>query len=123
MVRPVWAAIGVCIGLSSVRADSPQTLGIQAKAVLNAHCAGCHGGGKANKGGFGFVLDRDRLVHRQLVVPGKAGQSDLLRASKKARCRRVRMPLGLRRPKSKLCKPGSTPERLRSKSRSLLSAS
>ena len=30
------------------------------------------------KGGFGFVLDRDQLVSRLLVVPGKAGQSDLM---------------------------------------------
>jgi mono/diheme cytochrome c family protein len=50
----------------------------QAKALLQTHCAGCHGGGKASKGGFGFVLDRDRLVGRQLVTPGKARESDLL---------------------------------------------
>ncbi len=37
----------------------------------------CHGGGKAAKGRFGFVLDRDRLVSRGLVAPGKAGDSDL----------------------------------------------
>ncbi len=49
----------------------------QAKAILQTHCAGCHGGGKANKGGFGFVLDRDRLVGRSLVMPGQASQSDL----------------------------------------------
>src|SRR5437879_1697869 len=51
-------------------------LGEKAKAVLQTHCAGCHAGGKA-KGGFGFVLDREQLVSRLLVVPGKANQSDL----------------------------------------------
>ena len=46
--------------------------------MLQTYCAGCHGGGKAAKGGFGFVLDRDRLVGRQLVVPGKPSASDLV---------------------------------------------
>jgi mono/diheme cytochrome c family protein len=54
-----------------------KTLPEQAKAVLQTHCAPCHGGGKAAKGGFGFVLDRDRLISRLLVMPGKAQQSDL----------------------------------------------
>lgn len=52
-------------------------LGPEAKAILQTHCAGCHGGGTASKGGFGFVLDRDRLIGRLLVTPGQAGQSDL----------------------------------------------
>ncbi len=51
--------------------------GPDARAILQAHCAGCHGGGKASKGGFGFVLDRDRLIGRLLVTPGQAAQSDL----------------------------------------------
>ena len=59
-----------------VRAAQPETLGDRARAVLKTHCAGCHAGGKA-KGGFGFVLDRDQLIDRLLVVPGKSGQSDL----------------------------------------------
>jgi mono/diheme cytochrome c family protein len=51
----------------------------QVKEILRTHCAVCHGGGKAAKGGFGFVLDRDRLVSRRLVVPGDASASDLYR--------------------------------------------
>jgi len=51
--------------------------GPEAKAILQTHCASCHGGGKANKGGFGFVLDRDLLVSRLLVTPSRADQSDL----------------------------------------------
>jgi len=58
-------------------ADAPEDLGSKVKAILQSHCAGCHGGGKAHKGGFGFVLDRELLVGRSLVVPGKADQSDL----------------------------------------------
>ncbi len=61
----------------SAWADPADALGDQARSILQAHCAGCHGGGKAAKGGFGFVLDRDQLVSRLLVVPGKAGQSEL----------------------------------------------
>jgi mono/diheme cytochrome c family protein len=69
-----------CLALSPgvVGADPPEPLGEQARAILQANCAGCHAGGKAAKGGFGFVLDRDRLVSRQLVVPGKANASDLV---------------------------------------------
>lgn len=62
---------------SDVFADTPEVLGAKAKAVLQTHCAACHSGGKA-KGGFGFVLDRELLVGRNLVVPGKASQSDLI---------------------------------------------
>lgn len=58
-------------------ADEPEPLASQAKAILQAHCAKCHGGGKAAKGGFGFLLDRDQLVSRELVVAGKANQSEL----------------------------------------------
>jgi mono/diheme cytochrome c family protein len=72
-------ASAVLLAPRSARADPPQlqTLAGQARAVLQAHCAGCHGGGKAVKGGFGFVLDRDLLISRLLVVPGKARESDL----------------------------------------------
>lgn len=59
-------------------AQPADPLGPQAKAILQTHCAGCHGGGKAVKGGFGFVLDRDQLVARLLVAPGKAHLSELL---------------------------------------------
>jgi len=60
--------------LQALWADEP--VGQQARAILQTHCAACHANGKA-KGGFGFVLDRDLLVSRVLVVPGHANQSDL----------------------------------------------
>ncbi len=56
--------------------DNPR-LGQDAKTILQTYCADCHGGGKAIKGGFGFVLDRDLLVSRGLIHPGQANQSDL----------------------------------------------
>src|SRR5438876_787702 len=72
----LWAA-GIGLMPSTALAQSPAPLAQQAKAILQANCANCHGGGKAAKGGFGFVLDRDRLVSRFIVTPGQAGQSDL----------------------------------------------
>lgn len=62
------------------RADGPEAAALakQARAILQSHCAGCHGGGSgAAKGGFGFVLDHDRLLSRTLVVPGKPRESEL----------------------------------------------
>jgi mono/diheme cytochrome c family protein len=79
MKKLLWLllAAGFALSPAAAGADEPSPLGQEAKAILQAHCAGCHGGGKAAKGGFGFVLDRDQLVSRLLVTPGQAGQSDL----------------------------------------------
>jgi mono/diheme cytochrome c family protein len=57
-------------------AAGEEALALRARAVLEKHCAGCHGPGNA-KGGFGYVLDRDRLVARSQVVPGSADESPL----------------------------------------------
>jgi hypothetical protein len=79
MNRVAWLVLPVGWWLSpgSTWAGSGESLGAEAKAILQKHCAACHGGGKAAKGGFGFVLDRDRLISRQLVVPGETSRSDL----------------------------------------------
>jgi hypothetical protein len=78
MKKLVWMLLAPGLAFSSLaaRGDDAAPLAQQTKTILQVHCAGCHGGGKA-KGSFGFVLDRDRLVSRLLVVPGKAGASDL----------------------------------------------
>src|SRR5215208_7373459 len=47
----------------------------RAKEVFRAHCAECHGGAKARAGVN--VLDRDGLVKKEKVVPGKPGDSVL----------------------------------------------
>jgi mono/diheme cytochrome c family protein len=62
---------------SPTSAQPPPALAREAKAVLQTHCVACHGGGKAAKGGFGFVLDRGRLVSRLLLSPGQSSRSDL----------------------------------------------
>jgi mono/diheme cytochrome c family protein len=77
MKKLLWLLVAPGIAASPASANGPASLGQEAKAVLQTHCAGCHGGGKAAKGGFGFVLDRDRLVSRLLITPGQANQSDL----------------------------------------------
>jgi mono/diheme cytochrome c family protein len=50
----------------------------RAQTVLRTHCAACHGPGGTGKGGFNYLLDRDRLLARHQVVPGKADDSPLI---------------------------------------------
>jgi hypothetical protein len=49
----------------------------QALTVFTTHCVSCHGPDGKSKGGFGYVLDRERLLARQKVVPGKPAESEL----------------------------------------------
>jgi mono/diheme cytochrome c family protein len=56
---------------------APAPLAVQAHALLKARCHRCHGRDGAAKGGFGYVLDRDRLVARDKVVPGSPAASEL----------------------------------------------
>src|ERR1051325_8093261 len=72
MMHQYRLPFALCLALAPAVASAQD-----ARAVLQTHCAGCHGGGKAAKGGFGFVLDRDQLVSRLLVTPGQSSQSDL----------------------------------------------
>jgi mono/diheme cytochrome c family protein len=50
----------------------------RAQAILRTHCDACHGPGGSGKGGFDYLLDRDRLVARNQVVPGNPADSPLL---------------------------------------------
>src|SRR5579871_5476713 len=54
------------------------TLSERAQTVLIKHCANCHGPYGTAKGGFNYVLDRDRLLAREQVVAGKPDESPLL---------------------------------------------
>ncbi len=75
--RLAWCAAFVSLVLlSDARADDAD-LAAKARAVLQAHCKDCHGGDGKAKGGFDYVLDRERLVNRNKIVPGKAAQSPL----------------------------------------------
>src|SRR6516165_3147544 len=57
-------------------ADAPR-LADQARAILQTSCSRCHNTEGKAKGGFGYVLDRDRLVAQDKLVPGSADQSPL----------------------------------------------
>jgi mono/diheme cytochrome c family protein len=76
-------------------AAAADELPVRARAVLEKHCSGCHGPTNT-KGGFGYVLDRDRLVARGQVVPGSADDSPLFQ-----RVRDKEMPPAKRPPLSK----------------------
>src|SRR5262245_6106219 len=71
-----WSLASAMLAGNS-RARAAEDTATQARAVLQAHCAGCHGPGGTAKGGFDYLLDRDRLVARGQVVPGRAGESVL----------------------------------------------
>jgi len=77
---PGWSAAVVlvccaCPG-SVARADNGQ-LAAKAQAVLTTHCYRCHGKDGTDKGGFHYVLDRDKLLARNKVVPGKPAASEI----------------------------------------------
>jgi mono/diheme cytochrome c family protein len=76
MTKRSWLLLAVGLAWAPASALAGD-LGSQAKEILHANCASCHGGGMAKKGGFGFVLDRDMLIGRALVTPGQSGQSDI----------------------------------------------
>src|SRR5262245_42604462 len=57
----------------AVAADTD--LAARAKEVFRSHCTECHGGAKARAGVN--VLDRDGLVKKEKVVPGKPDDSVL----------------------------------------------
>ncbi len=80
MVPSRQALVGAILFLAApapAAAPPAPTLPRQALAVLTRHCASCHGGAGKAKGGFGYVLDRHRLVSEGQVIPGKALVSPL----------------------------------------------
>jgi len=82
-MKPAVCGLVVCflvpvgrLGVGGATAADP-ALAAEAAGVLKAHCARCHGPDSPGKGGFSFVLDRDKLVARTKVVPGRAADSKL----------------------------------------------
>jgi mono/diheme cytochrome c family protein len=73
----VLAVLGALL-VSQARAAEDAIAG-RAQAILEKHCSQCHGRGGSSKGGFGYVLDREQLIGRALVVPGKPDDSELYR--------------------------------------------
>ncbi len=54
--------------------EKPEVLAARAKEVFRAHCLECHGGGVKINGGV-KILDRELLVKKDKVVPGKPDDS------------------------------------------------
>ena len=72
-----WGILLVFVLGTSPLLAAEEDLTIQARAILQTHCGGCHAADGKAKGGFDYVLDRERLVNRNKIVPGKAAQSPL----------------------------------------------
>lgn len=65
---------------TSASAGPEQTeLARKAQAILKTNCHRCHGRDGAVEGGMNYILDRDKLIARKKVVPGKAEQSPLFK--------------------------------------------
>lgn len=60
-------------------APEPTQLALKAQAVLKANCHRCHGQEGSVEGGLNYILDRDKLVARKKVLPGKPEQSPLIK--------------------------------------------
>src|SRR5262245_60988654 len=61
--------------LAAPAAAADTDVAARAKEVFRAHCTECHGGPKARAGVN--VLDRDGLIKKEKVVPGKPDDSTL----------------------------------------------
>ena len=69
---------GFAGGLAAERSDVAQ----KAKAILSQKCYSCHGEAGSADGGINFMLDRERLVKRKKLVPGKSDDSLIFRQVK-----------------------------------------
>jgi hypothetical protein len=58
-------------------AAETDSLAAKAQAVLKENCFSCHGKDGAAKGGFGYILDRTKLVARGKLDPGKPEESEI----------------------------------------------
>ncbi|MEC7556794.1 MAG: SUMF1/EgtB/PvdO family nonheme iron enzyme, partial [Planctomycetota bacterium] len=54
----------------------------QARAILKEHCFVCHGEDGAAEGGLNFILDRQRLVGRKIILPKDPQKSKLFQQVK-----------------------------------------
>ena len=71
--------------LGPARAETADHLANRALAVLETHCARCHGGPRfasgsatGDEGGFEHVLDLARLIEEGVIVPARPDGSELL---------------------------------------------
>src|SRR4051812_14161144 len=70
-----FALLSALLLAGGLAAADPADFAARAKEVFRAHCAECHGGARAKAGVN--VLDRDGLIKKEKVVPGKPDDSIL----------------------------------------------
>ena len=74
------ALLGLLAGAGRLSAGlKPAELAHKVQAILKANCHRCHGRDGAVEGGLNYILDRDKLIARKKVLPGKAEQSPLFK--------------------------------------------
>jgi hypothetical protein len=82
-IRRRWILLSLlCLAVSGRRlpaGSEPTELAHKAQAILKANCHRCHGQEGAVEGGLNYILDRDKLVARKKVMPGKAELSPLFK--------------------------------------------
>ena len=66
-------------GLTPVAAQDETSVPLQVRQILEDRCYYCHGEDGAAEGGINFLLDYDRLVAKQYIVPGEPLKSLLYR--------------------------------------------
>src|SRR5271166_885302 len=75
-----WPLVLLAILLTAAPAGAwDDGLASRARAILEANCHRCHGKDGAVEGGLNFVLNRDKLVARRKILPGKPEDSPLFR--------------------------------------------
>jgi mono/diheme cytochrome c family protein len=78
LLNSLVVSLAVIVAISfPTRGEADPALPSAAQAVLKAHCARCHGPAGTGKGGMNFILDRNRLVSRQKIIPGNVADSPL----------------------------------------------
>jgi hypothetical protein len=70
-------SVALFLTLSGAPALAADSLATKAQAILKTNCYRCHGQEGMAKGGFGYVLDREKLVARNKISPSKPAESEI----------------------------------------------
>ena len=80
LTRSVGVTLVVFLASAAVAAaDDGGAAARQAEAILKANCYRCHGKDGSLEGGMNYILDRDKLIARKKIIPGKADESPLIK--------------------------------------------
>lgn len=60
-------------------ARGEEIVSVKARAILETYCHRCHGKDGNVEGGLNYVMDRDKLVARHKLIPGRPDDSPLFR--------------------------------------------